>query len=310
MDPLIYERVAVNGINLEVSVTNRGGPKGLALLLHGFPESAFSWRFQIPLLAAEGYEVWAPNMRGYGASDKPGSVGDYALDVLLEDVAALIDVSGRDDAVLVAHDWGAVVAWMFAIRKVRPLRKLIIMNVPHPAVFRKELQRFRQLRKSWYVFFFQIPRLPEWLLLRKDAAPIADAFREMAVDKTRFPSEVTDVYRQNAQRPNALRSMINYYRSALRNAIPLRREPLPVIDIPTLLVWGVEDKALGIETTHGTDAHVEDLTIRYLDDVSHWVQQEAPEVVNAMLTDWLAGRPVGQAADYTSERLPDPAVRG
>ena len=114
MDPLTYRTIAVNGVELQVSVTNEGGPQGLALLLHGFPELAFSWRHQIPALAAAGYEVWAPNLRGYGESSKPPKVSDYSMDLLLADIAALIDAAGRLDVTLIGHDWGAAQAWMFA----------------------------------------------------------------------------------------------------------------------------------------------------------------------------------------------------
>jgi epoxide hydrolase 4 len=141
VDPLTYRTIAVHGIELQVSVTGEGGGRGLAMLLHGFPESAFSWRYQIPALVEAGYEVWAPNSRGYGGSSKPPKVSDYSMDRLLADVAALIDASGRSDVMLVGHDWGAAQAWMFAIRRVRPLQRLVIMNVPHPACMRRELRR-------------------------------------------------------------------------------------------------------------------------------------------------------------------------
>jgi pimeloyl-ACP methyl ester carboxylesterase len=311
VDPLTYRIVPVNDVELEVSVTNVGGEKGLALLLHGFPELAFSWRHQIPALAAAGYEVWAPNLRGYGRSSRPPKVSDYSMDRLLADVGALIDASGHDKVTLVGHDWGAAQAWMFAIRRVRPLERLVIMNVPHPAGMRRELRTFRQLRKSWYILFFQIPWLPEKLLCARDARAVGDAFVKMAVDKSRFPAEVTDVYRQAARRPGAMRAMVNYYRAALRAAVREGRaaaaEALPVIETPTLMVWGLEDTALSKETTEGTDEHVADLTMRFLPGVSHWVQQEAPEVVNAMLLAWLDGQPVPEAADITIQRLPDPA---
>lgn len=300
--------IAVNDVELQVSVTNEGGPTGLVMLLHGFPESAFSWRHQIPPLAERGYEVWAPNLRGYGESTKPPSVEDYSLDRLLADIAALIDASGRDDVTLIGHDWGAVQAWMFAIRRVRPLRGLVIMNVPHPACMQRELRTFRQLRRSWYIFFFQIPWLPERLLCARHAKAVGDAFVKMAVDTSRFPPEVTDVYRRAALRPGAMRSMLNYYRALFRGARTAASEELPVIGTPTLMLWGLEDAALSKETTGGTDEHVSDLTMRFLPDVSHWVQQEAPETVNAMLLAWLAGAPVPQAADVIVERLDDPAV--
>lgn len=308
MDPLTYHDIAVNDVRLQVSVTNEGGERGLALLLHGFPEVAFSWRYQIPVLAAAGYEVWAPNTRGYAGSSKPPDVSSYSIDLLLDDVAALIDASGRDDVTLIGHDWGAAQAWMFAIRRVRPLRRLVIMNVPHPTCMRRELRTFRQLRKSWYGLFFQIPWLPERILGARSARAIGQSFTGMAVDKTRFPDEVTDVYREAALRPGALRSMINYYRAAVRGARRAAREELPDVETPTLMLWGLEDSALSKETTDGTDEYVTDLTLRFLPEVSHWVQQEAPETVNAMLLTWLDGQPVPEAGEVHVARLPDPAL--
>ncbi len=308
MDPLTYRTFAVNGMELQVSVTNEGGPKGLALLLHGFPELAFSWRHQIPVLAAAGYEVWAPNLRGYGESSKPPKVSDYSMDLLLADIAALIDVAGRDEVTLVGHDWGAAQAWMFAIRRVRPLRRLVIMNVPHPACMRREMRSFRQLRKSWYIFFFQIPWLPEKLLCAREAKAVGDAFEKSTADMSRFPPEVTAVYREAALRPGAMRSMLNYYRALVRGIRKTASEEMPVIDVPTLMLWGVEDVALSKETTNGTDQYVSDLTLRFLPGVSHWVQQDAPEMVNALLLAWLAGEPVPEATDLVVERLDDPAV--
>lgn len=299
--------IAVNDVELQVSVTNRGGAAGLVLLLHGFPELAFSWRHQIQALADAGYEVWAPNLRGYGESSKPPKVSDYSMDRLLSDIASLIDESGRSDVTLVGHDWGAAQAWMFAIRRVRPIHRLVIMNVPHPTCMRRELRSLRQLRKSWYIFFFQIPWFPEKLLCAGRAQAVANSFEKMAVDKSRFPAPVTDVYRESALRRHAMRSMINYYRSALRGARSGAREELPVIAIPTLMLWGLEDKALSRETTEGTAQHVADLTLRFLPGVSHWVQQEAPEIVNAMLLAWLADELVPEANDVIAERLEDPA---
>jgi epoxide hydrolase 4 len=307
MDPLTYRTVAVNGVELQVSVSNEGGPRGLALLLHGFPELAFSWRYQIPALVDAGYEVWAPNLRGYGESSKPRPVAAYGIDLLLADVAGLVDASGRSQVTLVGHDWGAALAWMFAIREVRPLERLVIMNVPHPACLHRELRTFRQIRKSWYVFAFQIPWLPEKILTARRAKAVGNAFTNWAVDESRFPEAVTDVYREAALAPGAARSMINWYRAALRGRRTAGAEKLPIIATPTLMMWGLEDKALGKQTTDGTDEYVDDLTMRFLPDVSHWVQQEAPETVNAMLLAWLDGLDVPEAEEVAAERLDDPA---
>lgn len=285
--------VDANGLRFEVDACGDG--ERLALFLHGFPEHAFSWRYQLPVLARLGYSAWAPNLRGYGNTTRPPRVRDYALDHLVDDVAGLIDASGKRSTLLVGHDWGAAIAWMFAIRRARPLARLVIMNVPHPAVFGQRLFRSRQLLRSWYVFFFQIPGLPEWLLGRQGARPVGDAFLRMAVDKSRFPDEVLEVYRANARQPGALRAMVNYYRAALRSGAMRDRAITTPIDVPTLMLWGERDSALGKELTYGTERYVRDLTLRYLPDVSHWVQQEAPEAVNEMLEAWLSDRPVPYA---------------
>jgi pimeloyl-ACP methyl ester carboxylesterase len=281
--------IETNGFRF--AVDEAGDGDHLALCLHGFPESRYSWRYQLPVLAAMGYRVWAPDLRGYGETEpKPRAVADYCVDRLMEDVAALIDASGAKKVTLIGHDWGAGLAWTFATNKVRPLERLVIMNVPHPGVMRAHLGRsWAQLKKSWYMFFFQIPGLPERVTTAKDARAVRQAFHGMAVDKTDFGPEVLDRYARDAQRPGAMTGMINWYRAAMR--VPGKMAgPWPVIETPTLIVWGEEDAALGIELLDGTDAYVPDLTIKRLPGVSHWVQQEAPEKVNAILKDWL---PVG-----------------
>ena len=288
--PIRTAFVKANGLTFEVDQCGSGDK--FALLLHGFPESKFSWRYQMPLLADLGYTVWAPNMRGYGKSSKPAAVGDYHIDHLVADAAALIDAAKGKDTLLMAHDWGAVVAWNFAIRKVRPLERLVIMNVPHPACMVRELRTWAQRKKSWYIFFFQIPWLPERVLAARGAQAIARAFSDMAIDKNRFPPAVTDEYRRNALEPGALKAMINYYRAGVRAGEKAMNPAPGTVDTPTLMIWGEEDTALSKATTIGTDQYVKDLTLRYLPGVSHWVQQEAPETVNAMIEAWLKGAPV------------------
>jgi pimeloyl-ACP methyl ester carboxylesterase len=293
-DPRIQSRfVDANGLRFEVDECGTGNV--LALCLHGFPEHSFSWRYQLPMLAELGFKAWAPNLRGYGNSSRPEGMQAYSLENLLEDVAGLIDASGCEETVLIAHDWGALIAWHFAIRQIRPLKKLIICNVPHPVPARKAFGNgLSQLKKSWYIFFFQIPRLPEWLFGRDDAGGIGEMFRSSSVDKTQFPEEVTDVYARNAAQPGALTAMINYYRALVRGGGNSRqaKQGYPMIETPTLMVWGEDDVALTKETTYGTDEVVRSLTIRYLPRVSHWVQQEAPEVVNAMMRACLLEEPV------------------
>ena len=290
-DPTV-KTAMVNANGLTFEVDQCGDGKRFALLLHGFPESKFSWRYQMPLLAKLGYTAWAPNMRGYGKSSRPDGIAAYHIDNLVADAAALIDAAGAKETLLIAHDWGAVVAWQLAIRKSRPLSRQIIMNVPHPACLARELRTWRQLRKSWYVFFFQIPWLPERFVTAKSGDAVRRAFVDMAVDKSRFPVAVTDEYRRNALEPGAMTAMINYYRAALRAGDAAMNPKPGTVDTPTLLIWGEEDIALDKATTVGTDAYVKNLTLRYLPGVSHWVQQEAPEKVNAMIEAWLSDQPV------------------
>ncbi len=278
--------VEANGFRFAVDQAGEG--ERLALCLHGFPESRFSWRHQLPLLTRLGYRAWAPDLRGYGETEpRPQAVSAYLIDRLMEDVAALIDASGARTVTLIGHDWGAGLAWTFAANRVRPLERLVIMNVPHPAVMNAVLRRsFAQLRKSWYMFFFQLPGVPERMMTANDARAVRRAFHDMAVDKAHFTDDVLDRYARDAQRPGAMTAMINWYRAAFRLRGKLAG-PWDVIETPTLIVWGEEDAALGLELLDGTDAYVRDLTVRRLPNVSHWVQQEAPDKVNAILEEWL-----------------------
>ncbi len=280
---IIVEFVETAGLTFEVAMAGEG--EHLALCLHGFPELNYSWRHQIPELVAKGYRVWAPNLRGYGATDRPGDVRDYALDRLTQDIADLIDASGAKTVTLIAHDWGGVIAWVFAIQKLRPLARLIVMNLPHPKVFQREAKKWRQIKRSWYIYFFQLPRLPEKLLGRKNGTAIGRLFERTSSRPERFGPEVQRVYNEASARPGALTAMVNYYR-ALRHSTPDALGDGRV-DIPTLMIWGEDDIALNIHCTQGTEKWVSDLTLKRLPGVSHWVQQDAPEQVNAILNEWL-----------------------
>ncbi len=307
--------VDANGLTFEVieaqpQTTSPQGraPKGLALLLHGFPEHAHAWRHQLPMLARLGYLAWAVNLRGYGRSSRPPRVRDYAIEHLLTDVAALIDAAGQEEVTLIAHDWGAVIAWYFAMRRIRPLARLVIMNVPHPGPMAREYRSNpQQRRRSWYALFFQIPVLPEKLLGRKDAAAIGRIFSEGTVAAGRISEADAEVFARNARQPGALRAMINYYRALIGGGGARRQSAMgfPAIDVPTLLVWGEQDVALCKATTYGTDAWVNPLTVRYLPEASHWVQQDDPEQVNAMLEAFVSGQPVPHAAGAMGDLDPE-----
>lgn len=284
--PIVTRQVAVG--NLHFSVDTCGSGDRFALLLHGFPESRFSWRYQLPMLAELGYTVWAPNMRGYSGSSQPEGKEAYRLPHLLDDVAGLIDAAGAKETLLIGHDWGAIVAWAFAIEQRRPLSRLVAMNVPHPGIFAEKLWRDGQWQKSWYIFFFQLPWLPEKLLQAGQAKAIGKVFYDMAIDKSRFPEDVLAHYRQQALEPGVLTTMINYYRANWGVFQKYRRGQAPVLETPTLMIWGEHDLALGLPLTEGYEGLVKDFTLHRLPGVSHWVQQEAPETVNALLSEWLA----------------------
>ena len=271
----------VEARGLRFEVLEEGTGDRLALCLHGFPEHAISWRHQMPVLAALGFRAWAVNQRGYGRSSRPGRVADYVIAELLDDVAALIDASGARSVALIGHDWGAMVAWHFAAARLRPLERLVVMNVPHPLCFRAALRRWRQARKSWYIAFFQVPGVPERLLAAQGGAAVRRMFAGLAL-----PEEVMAVYAGQVAEPGAATAMLNWYRAA-RLRDPRTPDMTRVIEVPTLLVWGEDDVALDLICLEGTERYVRDLTLKRLPGVSHWVQQDAPEVVNGLLREFL-----------------------
>ncbi len=302
-DKIQNQFIDAGGRRFEVHTAGDDASSRLALLLHGFPEHAISWRHQLPMLASLGYRVWAPNQRGYGRSHRPPEIADYSLANLVDDVGVLIDASGAKQVTLFGHDWGGGVAWAAALTHVRPqIERLVVMNLPHPRKFAEGLRgNWRQRLRSWYVLFFQIPRLPEWLLGRNNAQLIANAFAQGSGRPELFQEDVLEIYRENALQPGALTAMINWYRAAFRGRNEMSERFLgeAVLDIPTLMVWGENDPALGKELTYGTEDLVEDFTIRYL-PTSHWVNQEAPEEVNRIVEAWLTGQPV---PDFQTSRL-------
>jgi epoxide hydrolase 4 len=291
-------RVAANGINFEVLTLGYGDR--LAMCLHGFPEHACCWRFQMQVLANLGFRVWAPNLRGYGGTDSPPEINAYRLEALVEDVAALIRISGARETVVIAHDWGGELAWNLAMWRQALVQRLVILNAPHPACFTRELRRPVQLLKSWYMLFFQLPVFPEWLLGMASGKAISYLIRNTSSDPSCFTEEVLKAYRQNAARPGGLTAMINWYR-ALFHRRPMWRlhTEVPKIEAPTLFIWGESDRFLSTRTIVGIENYVSNLTLRVLPGVSHWVQEEAADTVNNMLEAWLTGSDVPDYANLS-----------
>lgn len=281
-EPWQHRDIITNGIRMHY-VTQGEGP--LIILLHGFPEFWYSWRFQVPFLAEHGYKVVAPDLRGYNDTDKPRS--GYDMPTLVRDIAGLVRGLGQEKAIIVGHDWGGVLAWAFAINYPEMTERLIVMNAPHPAAMLRELRTLKQLRKSWYMFFFQLPWLPEYLLLRNNANEIGRMLRGAAVQKAVFPRSETVKYQQAMSKPGAMTAALNYYRQAFRRG-PWRyaRGNLHV-RVPTLLIWGEQDIALGIELTMGLEQWVDHIEIKRIPDSGHWVQQEQPDQVNQYILEFL-----------------------
>lgn len=279
--------VTVNGAELHY-VTAGSGP--LVVLLHGFPEFWYSWRHQIMPLAAS-HTVVAVDQRGYNTSSKPAGVGAYALWHLVEDLRALVVHLGYDRATIVGHDWGGVVAWSFAMRHPGMVERLAILNLPHPQLFRKALKtNIRQIGRSWYAGAFQVPHLPEWLMQQNDYAALVGALTNTVKRPNTFSAADLAEYRQAWAQPGALTAMVNWYRAAARYGGTFYKSLISqCVHMPTLLIWGTNDLALGQELTYGTERYATDLRVRYLNGISHWVQQEAPDQVNAALLPFVRG---------------------
>ncbi|WP_088893759.1 alpha/beta fold hydrolase [Leptolyngbya ohadii] len=279
----LHQSIVSNGVKLHY-VTQGEGP--LMLMLHGFPEFWYSWRHQIPEFARD-HKVVALDLRGYNDSDKPQEVSDYRISELLLDIEGVIHGLGYDSAVVVGHDWGGAVAWTFAYDYPHLVDRLIVLNLPHPAKFAAGLRTPQQLLRSSYIFLFQIPGLPEMLIQANDYRLLASAFTSMAVNKAAFSQADLAAYKDAAAKRGALTAALNYYRANFFQSELLNRE-WGMLDVPTLMIWGENDTALGIELTYGTEEYVEDLTIRYIPNCSHWVQQEQPQLVNQYIREFLA----------------------
>jgi len=257
------------------------GEGPLVVLLHGFPEFWYSWRHQIAPLAQAGYHVVAPDMRGYDLSDKPQSWRSYDTGLLADDIAGLVHSFGEQSAIVVGHDWGAAVAYTVAMRHPDMVRRLAILNVPHPTRMLEGFRTLRQLRKSWYMFFFQIPRLPEHLIARDDYSFAKRSLR--ADSKDAFTDEDLERYVDAWSQPGALTGMINYYRAALRRSPGKTLALMKPIEAPTLVIWGMRDRHIGSELAEPAPEWVPNVHVERIADATHWVQHDAPERVNELL---------------------------
>jgi len=283
---LAHRYADVGGLRLHY-VEMGSGP--LVVLLHGFPDFWYSWRHQLPALAAAGYRAVAVDQRGYNLSDKPRGVRAYDVGTLARDVADLVAALGEERATVVGHDWGGMVAWTVAMRHSDVIERLVILNAPHPERFVRALATLRQLRKSWYMAFFQLPRLPEALIRRDDFASLRRLLKGDPVRPDAFTDADIERYVEALARPGALTAALNYYRALVRRDPRRAASDVRRTDAPVLVVWGERDRYLGPELAAPSAALVPNARVERLPDASHWVHHDSPERVNALLLDFLGG---------------------
>lgn len=295
----------VNNVRLHYAESGHGDD--LVILLHGFPEFWYSWRHQLTVLG-ESFHVVAPDLRGYNLSDKPASVADYRIDVLVRDVIGLIEHFGVSKAALVAHDWGAGVAWAVAQQHPEHVSRLAVLQVPPAAAWRDNMT-LRQLLRSWYMLFFQLPKIPEWRIRRKNFAALEHLFKETVVRQNTFSDEDLETYKEALRRPGALTAALNYYRANLRRLVSQQpRESAAStsdrgdahrgagagsgsdgrIRVATLFIFAEQDFAILPSTVRNVGKYV-DAPFREvrIADCGHWVQNEAADEVNTALLEFL-----------------------
>ncbi len=298
-----HETAHVNDVTLHyvtvdadpAAVDHPTGDAPLVVLLHGFPEFWYAWRHQLDPLSEAGFRVVAPDLRGYNRSSAPGGVDSYRPAELVADVRGLIEHLGYARAAVVGHDWGGMVAWETAIREPGIVRRLAVLNAPHPAVFRRALVRSpEQFARSWYVALCQVPWLPERLLAADDYRLVGSMLADTA-----NPDAFTDAdvrrYREAMARSESPSAPLNYYRAAaretarkgLRSLLPGAETHEETVRAPTLVIWGERDRALSTDLLEGLESWVPEVRVERLPAASHWVQADEPAWVTELLLDFL-----------------------
>jgi pimeloyl-ACP methyl ester carboxylesterase len=273
------------------------GEGPLIVLLHGFPEFWYGWRLQIQPLAAAGFRVVAPDMRGYNLSSRPDGVAAYDIEKLADDIRGLVHERGAESALLVGHDWGGSVAWATAMNHPEVVDRLAILNAAHPRKLSQGLHHPDQLRRSWYFFFFALPELPEAVV----HADNWHFFRHFLHDAhPAYSPEEIERYVEAWSQPGAATGMINYYRASVRQSKGAEAALRP-ISAPTLVIWGQDDRYLGPELAEPDRDDVPNLDrVERVPDASHWVHHDEPERVTRLLSDFFAPALAAQAG-----RIPD-----
>lgn len=273
---------SITGGPIMLHVVQAGPVDGpLVILLHGFPEFWYGWKHQIKPLADAGYRVWVPDQRGYNRSGKPKGIGAYTIDTLAADVVGLIDAAGQQKAVIVGHDWGAAVAWWTAATYPQRVERLVVLNVPHPAVMKRFASRnVGQMLKSWYIGFFQLPVLPEVLSRLGNWSIMARTLRSSSRPGTFSDADIAQ-YKQAWSQPDAFRAMVNWYRAALQRP-PTRHGPIR-ITVPTLLIWGARDQFLKRDMAQPSIDLCDNGRVVFFENATHWVQHEEADRVTELI---------------------------
>ncbi len=274
---LQFENISTNSIKLHTALAGPADGEPV-ILLHGFPEPWFGWINQIKPLTETGFRVIVPDQRGYNLSDKPTGVGSYKMGLLVEDILGLADALGIDKFYLAGHDFGAMVSWGLALRQPERIKKMVIANVPHPAVFRSYLRSHpSQMIKSWYAIFFQLPNLPEALIRANKWGFLTSALPDY------FDHQKMDQYREAWEQPGAITSMINWYRATFGSSGKSRLDN--TIQVPILIIWGKKDPHLSHQMAPLSLEFCPDGDLIYFENATHWVQHDKPGEVSQLLID-------------------------
>ncbi len=269
-----HDHATVRGARIHYVTAGEGHP---VLLLHGFPQFWHCWRRVIPVLSQR-FRVIAPDLKGYGDSDKPR--GPYHTAALSEEWGEFMNALDVDRFDLVGHDWGGIIAWKMALDYPGRIRRLVILNAP-----------FRRWKLRAYAVFFWLPFLPEWIFGRWNDAVIEEILARASYDPERaFSAEDVKIYQDAFRRPGVHKAALAYYRAMWRSARAARADRQKKIEVPTLVLWGVRDTALPIENTFGLEEHVRDLRIHYVPMAGHFIQEEQPDVVNEQMLKFLMER--------------------
>lgn len=277
MEEISHRTIKAGEVSLHIAEAGVGNSEPV-ILLHGFPDASFGWEKQMSALASAGFYVVAPDQRGYNLSEKPSGVHNYQVKKLVADILALADELNLPRFYLAGHDWGALVCWNLVTNYPQRVKRLAILNVPHPAVMNEFLKtNWQQRMRSWYAFFFQLPVLPEVILGAFNWSMLANTMRHS------FNEAELNRYRSAWSQPGAMTAMINWYRGLFQQ--PPKSAPVQKISVPTLMIWGKLDPHLMWQMAPDSIARCENGRLEFIEDATHWVHQEKPQHVNRLLIE-------------------------